>query len=86
MQAVSLIIFYVQRNTAAVALDCDVLSFSKETYHHFNNFAHVSRFDKQHAVKVLQQLTSSRLNCYPLCGESWISLEKEEKQRRTNEL
>ena len=25
----------------------------------------------------------SRLNCYPLCGESCISLEKEEKQRRT---
>ena len=83
MQATSLIIFYVQWNTAAVALDCDVLTFSKETYHHFYNFAHVSSMDKQHAVKVLQQLTSSGLDCYPLLEESWISLEREDKQRST---
>ena len=44
-------IFYVQWNAAAVSLDCNILTFSKETYEHLYNFALDSSMDEQHAVK-----------------------------------
>ena len=51
----SFIIFHANWNAAAVVLDCDLLTFSKETYDHFYNFSHDWSMGKQHAVKVLQQ-------------------------------
>ena len=51
----SLIIFYVNWNEAAVALDRDFLTFSKETYNHSYNFTYDLSMDKKQAVKVLQQ-------------------------------
>ena len=44
-------IFYVQWNAAAVSLDCNILTFSKEIYEHLYNFALDSSMDEQHAVK-----------------------------------
>ena len=47
--------FLCQGNAAAVALDCGLLTLSKETYDHSYNFSHDSSMDKRDAVKVLRQ-------------------------------
>ena len=47
-----------------MALDCDLLTFSKETYDHSYNFAYDLSMDKKQAVKVSQQyVLLARLPC-----------------------